>query len=84
VDPGVCREHLSKLLAEEAASLARLETLLDREHELITANDIEASGRPETSFSYPACPRVPVEMPFSSSDPLPLSDPRCARWPPWS
>jgi flagella synthesis protein FlgN len=41
VDPGVCREHLEKLLAEETAALAQLETLLDREHELLIANDVD-------------------------------------------
>jgi flagella synthesis protein FlgN len=45
VDPGVCREHLEKLLAEETAALAQLETLLDREHELLIANDVDGLGR---------------------------------------
>lgn len=45
MDPTVCREHLDKLLAEEASALARLETLLDREHELLVANDVEELDR---------------------------------------
>ena len=35
MDPGVCREHLQKLLAEEFNALTQLETLLDHEHELL-------------------------------------------------
>ena len=45
MDPGVCREHLEKLLAEETAALAQLETLLDREHELLIANDVDGLDR---------------------------------------
>jgi flagellar biosynthesis protein FlgN len=45
VDPVVCREHLDKLLAEETAALAQLETLLDREHELLLANDVDGLDR---------------------------------------
>lgn len=45
MDPGVCREHLEKLLAEETAALAQLETVLDREHELLIANDVDALER---------------------------------------
>ena len=45
MDPGVCREHLEKLLAEENAALAQLETLLDREHELLIANDVDGLDR---------------------------------------
>lgn len=45
MDPGVCREHLQKLLAEESGALAQLETLLDREHELLLANDVEELDR---------------------------------------
>ena len=41
MDRNVCRESLEKLLAEEGSALARLETLLDREHELLLANDVE-------------------------------------------
>jgi flagellar biosynthesis/type III secretory pathway chaperone len=41
VDPGACREHLQKLLAEEFNALTQLETLLDREHELLLANDVD-------------------------------------------
>lgn len=45
MDPRVCREHLEKLLAEETNTLAQLETLLDREHDLLTANDIDELER---------------------------------------
>lgn len=41
MDPGVCREHLQKLLAEEFNALSQLETLLDREHDLLVANDVD-------------------------------------------
>lgn len=47
MDPGVCREHLQKLLAEEFNALTQLDGLLDREHELLVANDVdglEAAG----------------------------------------
>lgn len=45
MDPTVCREHLNKLLAEEGSALVRLEGLLDREHELLVANDVEELER---------------------------------------
>lgn len=45
MDPSVCREHLSKLIAEESQALARLEGLLDQEHEYLLANDIDALDR---------------------------------------
>lgn len=45
MEPSICREHLERLLAEEAASLAQLETLLDREHELLMTNEVEALDR---------------------------------------
>jgi flagellar biosynthesis protein FlgN len=45
VDPGVCREHLQKLLAEEFNALTQLETLLDHEHELLVANDVDGLDR---------------------------------------
>lgn len=41
----MCREHLDKLLAEEAAALTRLEGLLDQEHEFLVANDIDQLER---------------------------------------
>lgn len=41
MDPRICREHLERLLIEEAAALARLEELLEKEHEFLTANDVE-------------------------------------------
>jgi flagellar biosynthesis protein FlgN len=45
VDPSVCKEHLSKLISEETKALSRLEELLDKEHEYLLANDIEALDR---------------------------------------
>lgn len=45
MDPGVCREHFEKLLAEESNALAQLEKLLGQEHELIVANDIDGLDR---------------------------------------
>ena len=45
MEPGVCREHLQKLLAEEFNALSQLEALLDREHELLLANDVDELER---------------------------------------
>jgi flagellar biosynthesis/type III secretory pathway chaperone len=45
VDPSVCKEHLSKLISEETQALTRLEGLLDKEHEHLLANDIDALDR---------------------------------------
>lgn len=45
MDPRVCYEHLEKLLTEEAGTLARLEELLDKEHEFLLANDIDELER---------------------------------------
>lgn len=45
MDPRVCHEHLEKLLAEETAALVQLEPLLDREHELLIANDVDGLDR---------------------------------------
>ncbi len=45
MDSMVCREHLDRLINEESNALARLETLLDREHELLSANDVEELDR---------------------------------------
>jgi flagellar biosynthesis/type III secretory pathway chaperone len=45
VDPGVCREHLQKLLVEESNALTQLQTLLDHEHELLVANDVDGLDR---------------------------------------
>src|SRR5262245_24086977 len=53
VDPGVCREHLQKLLTEEFNALTQLETVLDREHELLVANDVD--GLDSASDSRQAC-----------------------------
>jgi flagellar biosynthesis/type III secretory pathway chaperone len=45
VQASVCREHLNKLIAAETEVLARLEDLLNQEHEIIRENDIEALDR---------------------------------------
>jgi flagellar biosynthesis/type III secretory pathway chaperone len=45
VDASACRDHIQQLLTQETNTLARLQTLLDREHELILANDIEELER---------------------------------------
>lgn len=41
----VCREQLDKLIAAETEVLARLEDLLDKEHEIIRDNEIDALDR---------------------------------------
>jgi flagellar biosynthesis protein FlgN len=41
VDPGVCRESLATLLSQEVSSLNELAGLLEREHALLVANDVE-------------------------------------------
>ena len=41
MDASACREHIEQLLTQETNELAKLQTLLDREHELILANNIE-------------------------------------------
>lgn len=53
MDSTVCREHLEKLIAEEANALSRLETLLDREHEVLQANDVDELDR--TGEARQAC-----------------------------
>jgi len=45
VDPGVCRESLATLLTQEVSSLNELAALLEREHALLVANDVEALER---------------------------------------
>jgi flagellar biosynthesis/type III secretory pathway chaperone len=45
VDASACRDHIQQLLTQETSTLARLQTVLDREHELILANDIEELDR---------------------------------------
>jgi flagellar biosynthesis/type III secretory pathway chaperone len=41
VDPYVYREHLAKLIAEESGALVALEKLLQKEYELLLANDMD-------------------------------------------
>ena len=45
MDPVVCRDTLDKLIAEESSTLDQLHQLLEREHELLVKNDIEALER---------------------------------------
>jgi flagellar biosynthesis/type III secretory pathway chaperone len=45
VDPVVCRETLDKLISEESSTLEQLLQLLDHEHELLVANDVDALDR---------------------------------------
>lgn len=45
MDPVVCRDHLDKLIAEESGTLDQLQQLLDREHELLVSNDVDALDR---------------------------------------
>ncbi|MEZ5532247.1 MAG: flagellar protein FlgN [Steroidobacteraceae bacterium] len=48
MDPAVTREALERLIDEQAACLARLEEMLEREHRCLVARDIEslaAAGR---------------------------------------
>jgi flagellar biosynthesis protein FlgN len=42
VDSGLCRESLATLLSQEVSSLTELGALLEREHALLVANDVEA------------------------------------------
>jgi flagellar biosynthesis/type III secretory pathway chaperone len=47
IDPRQCQEHLGRLLTEEGALLTLLESQLVREHQFLTANDVdglEAAG----------------------------------------
>lgn len=45
MDPVVCRDTLDKLIAEESSTLDQLHQLLDREHEFLVANDVDALER---------------------------------------
>ncbi len=45
MDSTVCREHLEKLLIEEANVLERLQGVLDQEHAHLVANDVDALER---------------------------------------
>lgn len=42
MDPTVCRESLATLLLQEVASFNELAVLLEREHGMLVANDVEA------------------------------------------
>jgi flagellar biosynthesis/type III secretory pathway chaperone len=52
-DPIHCRELLARLMAEENAQLATLESLLVREHALLEARDME--GLDETAAARQQC-----------------------------
>jgi flagellar biosynthesis/type III secretory pathway chaperone len=41
VDSGACRESLATLLSQEVSTLDELASLLEREHALLVANDVE-------------------------------------------
>jgi flagella synthesis protein FlgN len=60
MDPVACREHLDKLITEETAALGQLETLLDREHELLVANDVD--GLDSTARARQSCVGVLVRV----------------------
>jgi len=45
VDPVACRDTLDKLIAEESSTLDQLQQLLEREHEFLVANDVDALER---------------------------------------
>jgi flagellar biosynthesis/type III secretory pathway chaperone len=45
VDPVVCRDTLDKLITEESSTLDQLQQLLEREHEFLVANDVDALER---------------------------------------
>jgi len=42
MQPGACREHFGQLLSDEIAGLTELTGLLEHEHELLVANDVNA------------------------------------------
>lgn len=42
MDATLCRDHLTRLLQEEAGALQALESVLEKEHQFIVGNDIEA------------------------------------------
>lgn len=42
MDPSVTRESLERLIGDQSTTLTRLESLLDREHSLLVARDIES------------------------------------------
>ena len=42
VDPTSCREHLTALIAQEAGALERLAGLLEKEHDFLVKNDVDA------------------------------------------
>jgi flagellar biosynthesis protein FlgN len=42
VDPAACRESLATLLSQETSALDELAALLDHEHALLVANDVDA------------------------------------------
>ena len=45
MDPVVCRDTLDKLITEESGTLDQLHQLLEREHEFLVANDVDALER---------------------------------------
>ncbi|MBK7251418.1 MAG: flagellar protein FlgN [Gammaproteobacteria bacterium] len=45
MDPTLCREHLERILLEETAALARLETILEEEHRRLEERDVDGLER---------------------------------------
>ena len=45
MDRTLCREHLERLLTTEAEVLKQLNVVLDKEHQMITSNDIDGLER---------------------------------------
>lgn len=48
IDPALCRDTLARLLNDEVALLARMETQLQQEHQMLVDNDVdglEAAGK---------------------------------------
>jgi flagella synthesis protein FlgN len=45
LEPGACREALASILSTEAAALAELAGLLEREHSLLEENDVDTLER---------------------------------------
>lgn len=53
MDRTLCREHLERLLSTEAEILVQLNVLLDKEHRMITSNDID--GLEQAGSARDAC-----------------------------
>ena len=76
MDPRICREHLERLLIEEAATLARLEQLLEKEHEFITSNDVDALEKADAKVR-PL--RDPTVLPKATKNPVEIAGQKAAQ-----